>query len=101
LWEQIVLANIKGHLPQAEVCYYRTAGGAEMDFVVKNGSTLFAVECKASYSPALTKGSFAALEDIKPAHTFVAAPVPNGWPIKPGIDVVSLEELRAGLAKVI
>lgn len=99
LWEQIVLANIKGHLPQAEVCYYRTAGGAEMDFVVKNGSTLFAVECKASYSPALTKGSFAALEDIKPAHTFVAAPVPNGWPIKPGIDVVSLEELRAGLAR--
>ncbi|MCL2193997.1 MAG: DUF4143 domain-containing protein [Treponema sp.] len=37
VWEQIVLSNLRGWLPGAEICHYRTANGAEADFVVRAG----------------------------------------------------------------
>jgi predicted AAA+ superfamily ATPase len=97
VWEQIVLSNIKGQLPGAEVFYYRSSGGAEIDFVVKTGSAVFAIECKASFSPSLSKGNYSALEDIKPDRTFVVIPATHGWPLKNGIDVVSLSEMQTQL----
>ena len=93
VWEQIVVSNVKGHFPDAEIAFYRSTNGAEVDFVVKQGGNLFAVECKCTQSPILQKGFFSAVEDIQPSHSFVAAPVAEGWPMKPGIDVVSLNEL--------
>ena len=99
-WEQVVLSNLKGHLNGVEIYFYRSSKGAEMDFVVKRGQKVVAVECKCSLSPALTKGSAFALEDIRPLKTFVVAPVQKGWAMKPGVDVVSLGEL-AGKMKVL
>jgi len=97
VWEQIVLANLRGWFPGAEICHYRTSNGAEADFVVNIEGNVYAVECKASFSPSLTKGSYLAIEDIAPKHSFVVIPAPKGWPLKPGIDVVSLGELREKL----
>ena len=93
IWEQIVLLNLKAHFPKAQYSFYRTAHGAEMDIVIKQGDTIFAVECKATVSPVLTKGNYSAIDDIAPLRTFVAAPVKAGWPVKPNIEVVSLVEL--------
>lgn len=93
VWEQIVLSNLKAHFPLAQFFYYRTSVGAEMDFVMKLKNIVFAIECKASVSPALSKGTYNAIEDINPNHTFIAAPVQKGWPMKKGIDVVALDEL--------
>jgi predicted AAA+ superfamily ATPase len=97
VWEQIVLTNIRGWFPEAEIFHYRTSNGAEADFVVKTETGLFAVECKASFSPVLSRGNYSALEDIAPTHAFVVTPSPKSWPMKPGIDVVSLEDLRKRL----
>ena len=91
IWEQIVLSNIKGIYPEAEIFYYRATGGAEIDFVVKLNNRIFAVECKASFTPSLSKGNYAAIEDIAPEHTFIVTPLPNGWSMKKGIDVVSID----------
>ena len=93
IWEQIVLSNIKGNYPEAEVSFYRTSNGAEVDFVVVFGNKTFIVECKSSLSPTLSKGNYLSIEDIAPNQTFVVAPVKQGWALKPGIDVVSLKEL--------
>lgn len=93
VWEQIVLSNIRGHFPDAEITFYRTTNGAEVDFVVKHNGNVYAVECKCTQSPILQKGFYSAIEDIRPTHSFVAAPVVEGWPMKPGIDVVSIGEL--------
>jgi predicted AAA+ superfamily ATPase len=93
VWEQIVLANLLGYNPNAEICFYRTSNGAEMDFIVNVNGKVYAIDCKASYNPVLTKGTYQAIEDIAPKHTFVVIPADKGWPLKPGIDVVSLEEL--------
>jgi predicted AAA+ superfamily ATPase len=97
LWEQIVLANLRGWYPSAEICYYRTSNGAEADFVINLDGTIYAIECKVSFSPDLSKGNYLAFEDIAPKHTFVVTPSPDSWPLKAGIDVVSLGELRRRL----
>lgn len=90
IWEQIVLSNLKGIFPDAEFFYYRTTNGAEIDFVMKIHNTIFAIECKASYSPTLSKGNYLAIEDIAPKHTFIVTPSLRSWSMKEGIDVVSL-----------
>lgn len=93
LWEQIVLTNLNGHFQSAQFYFYRTSAGAEMDFVMEYKNKVFAIECKSSVSPALTKGAFNAIEDIQPSETFIVAPVNEGWPVKRNIRVVSLTEL--------
>ena len=93
IWEQIVLTNLKSIFPSCELFYYRTSNGAEVDFVMKLSGKAFAIECKATRAPSLTKGNYNAIADIMPTHTFVPAPVATGWPLKKDIDVVSLLEL--------
>lgn len=93
IWEQIVLSNIRGCLPEAEIYYYRTTNGAEIDFVVKYRNKVYAIECKASYSPVLSKGNYLALQDIEPNHTFVAIPSEDSWSLNGGIEIVSLSKL--------
>jgi predicted AAA+ superfamily ATPase len=99
LWEQIVLANIRGWYPGAEICYYRTTNGAETDFVINIDGQIYAIECTVSFSPVLSKGNYLAFKDIAPKHTFVVTPAPKSWPLKPGIDVMSLSELRGRLGR--
>ena len=94
IWEQIVLSNLKGLYPDAEFFYYRTTNGAEIDFAIKLHNTVFAIECKASYSPSLSKGNYLAIEDIAPKHTFIITPSPDSWSMKDKIDVVSLNEIK-------
>jgi predicted AAA+ superfamily ATPase len=97
MWEQIVLSNIRGHYPKAEIFYYRSSAGAEADFVVSVGKHVFAVECKASLSPTLSKGVYFALKDIAPARTFVVIPAKEGWAMSEGVDVIPLDALAHAL----
>ena len=97
IWEQIVLTNVKGLYPDAEIFYYRTSNGSEVDFVMKLRNNLFVLECKASFSPTLSKGNYNAFEDIAPQHVFIVTPSKDCWSMKKGIDVVSLKELNVKL----
>jgi len=97
IWEQIVLSNLKGQFPEAKIFYYRTTGGAEIDFVVSLNNRIFAVECKASFTPTLSKGNYSAIADISPKHTFVVTPSTDSWSMKKGIDVVSIGELLSAI----
>lgn len=93
VWETIVLANLRGTFPEADISFYRTAGGAEVDFVLQINRKIIAIECKASYSPALSKGNYIAIEDIQPQHTFVVTPSSESWAMRMGIDAVALGDL--------
>jgi predicted AAA+ superfamily ATPase len=95
MWEQIVLSNLKGLYPDAEFFYYRTTNGSEVDFIMKVRGKLFVLECKASFSPSLSKGNYNALEDIAPNHMFVVIPSTDSWPMKQGIDVTALDGIKA------
>ncbi len=37
-------------------------------------------------SPALSKGTYTAIEDLNPGKTLVVSPVKRGWPMRKGID---------------
>jgi hypothetical protein len=101
IWEQIVLYNLKGLFPEATFYFYRTSNGAEIDFVMKIKNIVFAIECKSSYSPTLSKGNYNAIEDITPKQVFVVSPIVKGWQMKPGIDLVSLDELTMRIRELI
>ena len=100
IWEQIVLSNLKGLYPDAVFFYYRTTNGAEIDFVMKIHNSVFAIECKASYSPSLSKGNYIAIEDIAPKYTFIVTPSPDSWSMKEKIDIVSLGELKSKIDQI-
>ncbi len=93
IWEQIVLSNLKGLFSEAEFFFYRTTHGAEIDIVMKINHTVFAIECKASFAPVLSKGNYLAIEDIDPKHSFIVTPSHESWSVKESIDVVSLNDL--------
>lgn len=98
VWEQIVLSNLRGWFPTAEIYYYRTAAGAEVDFVISINNKVYALECKASYSPKLSKGNYNAIDDIDPVQSFVVIPEEKGWPVTESIRVVNLMELKEALS---
>ena len=93
LWESLVIANLKGMFPRAELSFYRTSNGTEIDILLQLSGKLIAIECKASVAPTLSRGSYSAIEDIAPLHTFVVAPVLQSYPLKPGITIVTLSDL--------
>jgi uncharacterized protein len=101
LWEGTVLANLKGYFPGADVRFYRTNHGSEIDFLVFPGKGLIAVECKASMTPQLSKGTFTAINDLKPVRTFIVSPVEKSYSVRKDIDVVSLDELTGNIEQLI
>lgn len=101
LWETLVMVNIQGMFADCELYYYRTSNGAEVDFVIERSGRRVAVECKASVAPMLTKGNRNAIADIAPLHTFVVAPVDQGYAVSPGVSVVTLSELIEEMGKIL
>lgn len=93
LWESTVIMNIMGHIPEAQLSFYRTNHGHEVDIIVSNKNRTFAVECKASVAPSVSKGFYKAVEDIQPDMQFIVAPVSKGYSMKKGVEVVSLSDL--------
>ena len=101
LWESMVITNLKGIFPRAELSFYRTSNRTEIDILLQLSGKLIAIECKASVAPALSRGSYFAIEDITPLHTFVVAPVSQSYPLKPGISVVTLSDLVTGIRELV
>jgi len=100
LWETLVIANLRGHFPTSRLSYYRTSNGAECDIVMEYKGKVIAIECKASKSPAISKGNFLAFEDILPHKSFIVAPINEGWSQKNGIFIVSLADLIENLKSI-
>jgi len=93
LWEGVVLANIRGLFTGSDIRFYRTSHGSELDFLFFLQNSFVAIECKASKSPSLSRGTWTAINDLRPEHTFIVAPVEEGYAVRKDIDVVSLDEL--------
>lgn len=95
IWEQFVLAQLRGHFPDAEIFFYRTSNGTEVDFVLRRGGRTVAVECKASSAPAVTRGNTLALADIRPDCAFVVAPVTASHPLSADWTVMAPADIPA------
>jgi len=99
LWESVVIENIKGHYPGLDLSFYRSSHGNEIDLVISDGTSEIAVECKSTLSPNLSRGNYSSIDDINPSKTFIVIPGKKGYPMKKGIDVVSLAELIEQLSE--
>lgn len=98
-WEGFVIDNVLGVLGRGwRAGFYRTPDGAELDLVLERGGRRLAVECKASSAPAVTRGFWTALADLKIREAYVAAPVSASYPIGKGARVMPLPQLLAELS---
>lgn len=80
-WEGYVIEQIASAVPDAELSFYRTSAGAEIDLLVKQGERLTAIEIKASVAPRVERGFWNALEDVKPDAAWVIGSVTETYPI--------------------
>jgi len=103
-WEGFIVEQICAQLPQgADVGFYRTAAGAELDLVVDLGSKKIGFEIKFSSAPKVSRGFWQACDDTGLAHAYVVASVPMGWPLKSAarasVDVIAPHQLAWALAR--
>ena len=95
-WEGFVIENLINSAPErAEVSYYRTSAGAEIDLILnlgrKNG--IWAIEIKRSSAPKISKGFHISIEDIKPKKAFVVYTGEERYPKGGNIEAIGLHEL--------
>lgn len=87
-WEGFVLGQVLGQRPRdADVTFYRSAAGAEIDVVLIQAKRRIAIEIKFSAAPKPTKGFWLALDDLGIAHAYVVAPIRDAYPIANNVEV--------------
>jgi uncharacterized protein len=75
-WEGYVIEQIIREAPEfSDFYYYRTQNGAEVDLlmITPNGK-IVCIEIKFSAAPAISKGFFQSVEDLKPDFKYVITP---------------------------
>ncbi len=99
-WEGFVIENLLSGIPaKASAGFYRTAGGAEIDLVLDlGGGELWAIEIKRSSAPSLSRGFHSACDDLRPARRFVVHPGDDDFPLRRGIEAVSLQSMSRRLS---
>jgi uncharacterized protein len=97
-WEGFVLEHISQLSPRgAELMFYRTAAGSEMDVVVQNGSQTICFEIKSSSAPKVTQGFHNAMEDLKPTATYIVGQVNKRYAFSEQVDVITLADVASVL----
>jgi len=93
-WEGFVVEQVAAALPSdAQLGFYRTAAGAELDLVIERGTRKVGVEIKFSSSPKPTKGFWQSLQDLQIDRAYVIAPVLRRYPLAEGVEVVPVAEV--------
>jgi len=93
-WEGFVVEQVAAALPHdAQLSFYRTAAGTELDLVIERGRRKLGVEIKFSSAPKPTKGFWHALQDLQIDRAYVIAPVPRRYPLADRVDVVPVSEV--------
>ncbi len=99
-WESFVIENLLSSLPAgASSWFYRTAAGAEIDLVIEQGRTKYAIEIKRSFSPVISKGFYLGCEDIGATKRFVVYSGEETYPISKGVSAISIAGMMKELRK--
>jgi uncharacterized protein len=93
-WEGLVVEQVAAALPAgAQMGFYRTAAGAELDLVIEHRSRRIGVEIKFSAAPKPAKGFWQALEDLHIERAYLVAPVLRRYALAANVDVVPVGEV--------
>ena len=75
-----------------QVYFYRSVTGAEIDLVFLDArQRTIAVEVKYSSSPAVSRGFWNALEDLKCEQAYVIYPGNDTYPLRPKVQVLPVK----------
>jgi len=98
-WEGFVIENLLAVAPeQVEGYHYRTAGGAEIDLLLRFADgRAWAVEVKRSLTPRPRRGFHAACADLDPERKVVVYPGTERYPLGGGIEAIPLRDLAEEL----
>ena len=93
-WEGYVIEQIYQAKPQhLDMYFYRTHDGAECDLVLVKGITTQAcIEIKLTNAPAISKGFYTSIGDLKPKKKFVITPASEDYALKDGLIVTSIRQ---------
>ncbi|MXX33834.1 MAG: ATP-binding protein [Gemmatimonadetes bacterium] len=96
-WEGFVIENILSGLPaHVASSYYRSTGGAEIDLVLElGGGRIWAIEIMRSSAPKVSRGFHIACDDVGPDRRLVVHGGDESFPMREGIEAVSLRDLCA------
>jgi predicted AAA+ superfamily ATPase len=93
-WEGFVVEQVAASLPpDAQLGFYRTAAGAEIDMVIERGKRKIGVEIKFSSAPKPTRGFWQALEDLQIDRAYVIAPVSRRYPLAERAEVLPISDV--------
>jgi predicted AAA+ superfamily ATPase len=89
-WEGFVIEQMINAAPSAQVSFYRTSNGAEVDLVLEfRNSQTWVIEIKRSSAPTVSKGFYLAANDLGASRKLLVAPVQQSYSMKEGIEVLS------------
>ncbi|MEM1216750.1 MAG: ATP-binding protein, partial [Bacteroidota bacterium] len=94
-WENYVLEQLAAIKPRwAELHFYRTQGGSELDVVITKGGIPYScAEVKHSVNPTLSKGFYQAITDLKLKKNYLIAPVEQPYSLKSVVTVMGVQHL--------
>ena len=99
-WEGFVVEQVAASLPtMAQMGFYRTAAGAEIDLVIDAGVRRIGVEIKFASAPKPARGFWHAMEDLALDEALVAAPVRRGYPLADRVRVVPAQQVAQEVAR--
>jgi predicted AAA+ superfamily ATPase len=94
-WEGFVIQQIRAWIGRrAELYFYRTQDGSELDLVITQGNkAVAALEIKTTNSPALSKGNQLAFDAVQAPLQLIVTPSAKDHPYGEGIEVCSIASL--------
>lgn len=95
-WEGFVVENLLAAVPAStQASFYRTAAGAEVDLVLElpGSSQPWVIEIKQGSVPKTSKGFYHAIEDIQPERAFIVYGGDATYPLREGVEAISLRGL--------
>jgi len=100
-YEGWILAQLWAVKPErAQVFFYRTHAGAEIDFLFVKGNRKLAIEVKRSLSPKPSRGLRSAMIDVGCREACVVYPGSETYPIDGQITAITLDDLKERLIQL-
>lgn len=101
-WEGFVIETLLAAIPwRANVSFYRTAVGAEVDLVIeRKDGCRWIIEIKRGLTAKLGRGFYQAYNDLKPERAFAVHAGDDRYPLAEGVEAISICELVKELAAV-
>jgi uncharacterized protein len=93
-WEGYVVSQVMyAKENRLDMYYYRTQAGAECDLVLARGHVVKAcVEIKLSKSPAVSKGFYQSVKDLKCKNNFIVCTADVDYKTKEGVRIVGIKK---------